>query len=107
MKSFKFLFIAISLFMLSACRGDEAVTSEEKPDLTLVVGEELKLNGVYLEANKVFESDNGLASNIDISNEEVVFGGGLIYKGENLEVLEEVYKCTAIDEKTLEFKLIK
>lgn len=103
MKNRLTLLALIFTFALSSC-GSSAPS--EKPDLILKIEEEMKIEDVYVLAHEAKEKpEKGLTSNVDVADEEVVFGGGLVYKGAELEIKEKVYVCTSIDEKELQFKL--
>ena len=66
----------------------------------------MKIEDVFVLAHEVTERpEKGLTSNVDVADEEVVFGGGLVFKGAELEVKEKVYICTSINEKEINFKL--
>ncbi|BDS14259.1 hypothetical protein [Aureispira anguillae] len=99
----KILFFSMLLFfVLLSCE----TSLSDAPDLVLNVGEEVKIEEVYVLANKVKEqAEKGLSSNVDIADDEVILGGGLMYKGAELELNDKIYICTKVDQKMLEFKL--
>jgi hypothetical protein len=103
MKNTLTLLLLVGAFALSSC-GSTATT--EKADLVLTIEEEMKIEDLYVLAHKVTDRpEKGLTSNVDVADEEVVFGGGLVFKGAELEIKEKIYVCTSINEKEISFKL--
>ena len=75
------------------------------PGLVLEVDKEIKIEGLYVLTLKVKEKEGKCCSNVEVADNNTIFGGGLVFKDSELEMKNKTYFCTKIDEKKLEFKL--